>query len=466
VPILHDREEVVVPLLGLTRSSEALVVDTREWRLRYRGRVRGEDGLEAAVEALLAGSEPSPARTEPEGFELAYRDEEPVPDFAETIVPILERRCLDCHTDGGIAPFAMSSHARVRGWSPMIKEVLLTKRMPPWFAAPDSGSFANDNSLDTNELHQLLAWIDAGAPRGEGEDELPRLASRELPDWPLGEPDIVVDTTEVPIPATGVVPYLWWTAELDNTEDLWVRAAHVKPENRAILHHAQIFIIYPDEIADQQPQLGAASAFCWYVPGTETLEFPEGSGKRIPPGSKIIFQLHYTTTGKEERDHPRLGLYLCDEPPPLTFRATGPVGWSIRIPPRARHHVEFAQITFEEDTLLYTMSPHMHYRGRSMSFRAKYPDGTHELLLRVPRYDFNWQLLYVLEEPKLLPAGTVVVCRSVFDNSDRNPHNPNPNVPVRWGNQSWDEMMIGNLNVHPVAPRASSDGASSEEGAQ
>ncbi len=453
IPVLCDPAQWTQHTLRFERVAEALVVETGDWSVAYRGRIRdGEHAyLDLALAAVLADRPVANARTPgEEDAEPIAAEELPPPAFAADVVPILERRCLECHSDGGIAPWAMSSWERVRGWSPMMREAILTRRMPPWHADPHFGTFENDRSLTALEGRTLLAWIEAGSPRGDGADELPALASRPHPEWPLGEPDIVVETKRVDIPAAGLVPYLYDTVKLDIAEDVWVRATDVRPTNRSILHHAQIFIRYPDELKDEQEPFNGTNVFSWFVPGVAPHVYPEGTGKRIPAGSKIAFQLHYTTTGKVESDSVKLALYLFDSPPPLEFELKNAVGWTLRIPPLDPHHVEVARHRFERDVLLHDLNPHMHYRGRAFDYRANYPDGTHEILLSVPRYDFNWQTTYRLAQPKLLPAGTSIVCEAVYDNSARNPFNPDPTREVVWGQLTTDEMFIGNMEVHAV----------------
>ncbi len=455
IPVLCDPAQWVQTALCFERTAEVVLVDTRDWSVAYRGRVRDDERayLDEALSALLAAQPVSIARSAPdEDAEPVVFEELAAPSFAADVVPILERRCVECHSRGGIAPWEMSSWERVRGWSPMIREAILARRMPPWHADPQVGTFVNDRSLTALEGRKLLAWIEAGAPRGEGADELPALASRPHSEWPLGEPDIVVEARRVEIPATGLVPYVYRTVELDITEDVWVRATDARPSNRSVLHHARIYIRRPTETRAEQPELRGSSALSWYVPGIPAREYPEGTGKRIPAGSKILFELHYTTTGKAESDSTKLALYLLDSPPSVLFQSMVAMPKDLRIPPLEPHHVEIARRHIDHDLLLHSMTPHMHFRGRAMNYRARYPDGTEEILLSVPRYDFNWQTTYSLAVPKLLPAGTSIVCTAVYDNSPRNPFNPDPTREVPWGPHSSDEMLMGIMDVHEVLP--------------
>lgn len=471
VPVLLDASQNVVRSLGARRTADAFLVDTRDWRVRYRGKVNDRatygsqsggskrDHLAEALESLLDGEPIEIERTRAEGCLILFedRDEDP-PDYSADVAPVLLRRCVGCHSDAGVAPWSMSSHGKLRGWAPMIREVVLTKRMPPWHADPHVGSFTNDRSLTPAEARTLVRWIDAGTPRGSGPDpleddvaEVKRLLDLQPegePPWPLGEPDIVLRGPHHEIQATGIVPYLYEWIEYEVEEDYWVRGVHLRPSNHKVLHHSLILVFYPEHLKHLEPdyQDGVGSYFALYVPHMKPRMFPEAAGKLLPKGSKIMLQTHYQTTGRPETDRTSLALYLHDEPPAVEFASTAAIQWELDIPPRDPHYEVTASTTFEDDVRLYDLIPHMHYRGRQFDFEARYPDGTREVLLSVPRYDFNWQTSYQLETPAALPAGTEIVCRAVFDNSERNIYNPNPDKRVAWGPQSWAEMMTGYMN--------------------
>jgi hypothetical protein len=329
--------------------------------------------------------------------------------------------------------------------------------MPPWHADPHIGAFGNSRGLTPEEADTLVRWIEGGAQRGTGPDPLPEASVRSTVEWRLGPPDLIVEAPEQEIPATGIVPYRYALGHLDVSKDVWVRGVEIQPSNHQVLHHSVILVKYPTELKNEEPEYiqGVGSYFALYIPGMEPRLFPEGTGKRIPAGSRVIFQFHYTTTGKPEIDRPRLALYLHDEPPPVVFESTSAIKWDFKIPPHEPRYEAVARKTFEHDVLLYDLIPHMHYRGRTMRFDAHLPDGTVETLLSIPSYDFNWQTAYELAEPRRLPAGTEVVCHALYDNSERNPFNPDPTAEVTWGPQSTDEMLIGYMNFHlaPVAPR-------------
>jgi hypothetical protein len=339
----------------------------------------------------------------------------------------------------------MTSYDTVRGWAPMIREVVRTRRMPPWHADPAFGRFSNAIGLSVAEQRTLAHWVEAGAPRGEGRDPLAEDAPAPSPEWALGPPDLVIAVPEQEIPATGVVPYRYERVEVPIERNVWVREVDLRPANLRVMHHGLAWIVYPEGL-EAPPTEGprfTSGMFAAYVPGREVHPLPDGGGYFLPAGSRIRFQLHYTTTGRPERDAPRLGLYLSEAPLPHELK-TGAVGsFDFAIPPGAPDHREVAERTIERDILVYQLSPHMHYRGKSMSIEAHYPEGRSETLLSVPSFQFNWQRRYILAEPLRIPAGTRLVVRAAFDNSERNPANPDPASWVRYGEQTFEEMLFG-----------------------
>ncbi len=462
LPILVDESQLVAESLGITRTAEAIVIDPHTWRVVYRGPVDDRlhyqtqrparaHYLRDALAATLEGREVAQPRVDAPGclVLLPGADAEAHAEisYSKKIAPLLERRCVTCHRDGGVAPWAMSSWAMVRGWSPMMREMLRTRRMPPWHADPAVAHFANDISLDVEELRTLVHWIEAGALRGEGPDPLERRRPAGAPTWPLGEPDLVIEASRQEIPATGVVPYRYETVAFPADRDVWVRAVEFQPSNAAVMHHGLAWIRYPSDRDEPDVQgLGfTRGQFAAYVPGREVGPLPEGTGYFVPAGSKIRFQLHYTTTGRPEVDAPRIGLYLAEKPLRHELKTSAVGRFDFVIPPGARDHHETASMEIDRDILLYALSPHMHYRGKAMAIDAHLPDGEVVPLLSVPRYDFNWQRRYLLDPPRPLPAGTRIEVRAAFDNSEHNPANPDPTQAVRYGEQSFEEMLFGYL---------------------
>ncbi len=460
LPILLDETQLVAESLGIARTAEAILIDPRTWRIAYRGPVDDRLHYQAqrparatylrdAILALLDGRKiAEPVRDAP-GCLILMPEADPSAhasiSYSETIAPLLVRRCRGCHRSGGVAPWAMTSHAMVRGWSPMMREMIRTRRMPPWHADPAVARFSNDVSLDVEEVRTLVHWIEAGAPRGAGPDPLAERPLSEPPFWALGEPDTVVDAPPQTIPATGVVPYRHETVALPVEGDLWIRGVDLRPSNARVMHHGLAWIDYPrgHRAPDVQGPRFTRGMFAAYVPGREVKPFPERTGYFVPAGSKIRFQLHYTTTGRPETDAPRLGLYVSNEPLAHELKTGAAASFDFEIPPGAHEHEEEAEVELDRDILLYRLSPHMHYRGKRMAIDARYPDGRLEPLLSVPRYDFNWQRQYVLDPPLELPAGTRLHVRAAFDNSEHNPANPDPGATVRYGEQSFEEMLFG-----------------------
>ncbi|MEQ1843752.1 MAG: hypothetical protein ABL994_25390, partial [Verrucomicrobiales bacterium] len=336
-PILVDAGQWVGESLGLTRTGEALVIVPSGWQVAYRGSVDDRLGygtqkaeatarpLTDALRQVVAGQPVTLTRTEFKGCVITYAAKsstEPAA-YAKRVAPILQQHCVSCHSPGNIGPFPMSSHEKVKGWADMIQEVLLEQRMPPWPADPAIGHFKTLRSMSDGETRTLLDWIAQGTPRGEGEDPLAREATSKLDSWRLGQPDFILAMpTEFKVPATGLVPYQYFKLESPLDRDVWLRAAVVKPGNAKVLHHALIFVKYPEHLKSIEPRQngGTAGYFTAFVPGSDPVPYPEGTGKFLPKGTQIIFQMHYSPTGKEEVDRTELGLYLLPEKPKWELR--------------------------------------------------------------------------------------------------------------------------------------------------
>ncbi|HEU4644028.1 MAG TPA: hypothetical protein VFS80_00505 [Burkholderiales bacterium] len=454
MPILRDRTQLVAESLDFDRTGEALLIDTRTWQVVYRGPVDDrlyyeivkpaarQHYLRDAIVDLVEGRAVRLASPPAIGCRVSLRDPASEVSYAKQVAPILMEKCITCHQAGGVAPWAMDSHARVRGWSAMMREVLMNRRMPPWHADPAIGGFANDRSVSAEQMRTLVRWIDAGAPRGDGPDPLAARATPAAPQWPLGKPDLVIDLPEQQIPPAGALDYRYVEIPLPFDRDVWVRAVHLKPGNRAVMHHA-FALIKSTAQSDTPQQTGVNSFFAAYAPGSSVEPFPENSGQLLRKGTVLRFELHYTAVGRPETDRPRFALYLHERAPARELVVASAWNWKFRIPPYAANFPVEARLAFHHDALLHALMPHMHYRGSRASYEARYPGGRREQLLSVPRYHFNWQSLYSLRTPKRVPAGTEILVRGTFDNSRSNPANPDPSKEVRWGEQSWDEMFIG-----------------------
>lgn len=457
--LLHDDTGLVASTLDLRYAGETVLLNPQRWEIVYRGPALNEAGdalqpeLVSAMQALIAGEAPS--LTALPMWEATALTAHSIPQdvsYSDTVAPMLMEKCAGCHRPGGIAPWAMTNHAMVQGFSPMIRETVLTRRMPPWHADPAVGEFLHDMSLSVEQKQQLLSWIDAGAPRGEGADPLEQVDA-QLTEWSMGEPDYIVTLPEFDIPATGSLDYQFF--EVPNTldRDVWVKAVQIAPGDRQVVHHAiATFGVAPEGMGDSsaslfQPQLMT------FVPGNDTYVYPEGTGVFVPAGTSFFTQMHYTTYGRETRDQTKIGLYFADEAPEHVLQHYSIINQDLNIPSGAAEHEEGAYYTFRRDAVIYSLFPHAHYRGRSSEFVLRYPDGREELVLSVPNYDFNWQRYFQFEQPIAAPAGTQVVHRTTYDNSTANLSNPDPTVLVRFGEQTWEEMLYGGISFRYAEPR-------------
>jgi len=458
LPLLIDNGQLVTETLRLTRAGEVAILDPERLTLIYRG-----VALESAAQSLAnerARTADNTIITESAGCELNFPMRESHlatnPDYATEIAPIIAEQCASCHREGGIGPFAMDSHLMLQGWSPMIREVLLTKRMPPTQVDPYIGHFSNARYISDTDLQRLVHWIDAGAPRGGADtDPLTQLQFPDRREWQLGEPDFIVKAPAHEIPATGVLDYINVEVELPFEEDKWIRAVQYIAGDEAVLHHLLSYVTAPREAVQEESPVAvnASTRFLeGYAPGkVDAITFPQNTGVYIPQGHNLSMQFHYTANGRATVDETLLGLYMHDDPPAYE-NFTESVSGMFRIPPFAGNHAASAEYVFAEDVVVTGLRPHMHFRGKDMKLSAELPDGSITELLSVPNYSYAWQPTYVLEEPVNLPAGTMVHVTGTFDNSEHNPANPDPSKELTFGLQSWDEMFIGYWTYHSAEP--------------
>jgi peroxiredoxin/mono/diheme cytochrome c family protein len=468
-PLLRDSGNRVADRWGAQRTPELFLLNGQR-EIVYHGRIDDQYTygiqrpavtrayLREALEAVLANQPVNVATTEVVGCRIGRvlqpTDQADV-TYSRQISRILQRRCVECHRAGEIGPFALTSYEETVGWAPMIEEVVREQRMPPWHANPAHGEFANEARLSDEEKKLIYRWVELGAPQGDP-SELPP-ARNWVEGWRIGEPDLVIYMRDEPftVPATGEVKYQYFSVDPGFTEDKWVRAAECRPGNRAVVHH---IIVAPGSKDRAQNRLLGEADSDWLTataPGAQPLILPPGMAKRIPAGSRLVFQMHYTPNGTVQEDRSCVGLIFADpaevKQTVLTQKAANS---RLQIPPGAPNHEVQASYRFSQDALLLAMFPHMHLRGKAFRYTAVYPDGREpEILLDVPHYDFNWQNAYVLAKPKSMPAGTVLKCVAHFDNSAANLANPDPTATVRWGDQTWEEMMIGYFDMVPTAAR-------------
>lgn len=458
-PVLKDDGQVIADRFGAQRVPEAFVLDDKRV-IRYQGRIDDQFGigfmrpkpsrrdLAEALTEVLAGKEVSQKSIAVAGCFIT-RTPRPKAEGAVTytqhVSRIIQNRCQECHRPGSIGPMPLLNYEDASSWSAMIKEVVSENRMPPWHADAKHGSFANNRSLAKEDRDTLLAWIDQGCPEGEAKF-LPE-PKKYVAGWTIGKPDHVFEMkTAFDVPAVaprGGVKYKNFVVPTNFTEDVWIQAAEAKAGNPAVVHHIIVYIaVAGKRLMSGEDGIGNGYLVA-YVPGDTGVRFPPGMAKLIPKGATLVFQMHYTPNGVAQSDKSSVGLVLAKAPPKTEMRTRAISNPLFLIPAGADNHRVASLTTFRKDAILYSLFPHMHLRGKSFEYRVVYPDGTKETLLSVPKYDFNWQDTYVLKEPLKLPAGTRIECTAHFDNSTKNASNPDPKTTVRWGEQTWEEMMIG-----------------------
>ena len=455
-PILRDENAQVADQFAATRTPEVFLLD--ESRIVcYQGRIDDQgnvgfvkskpnrDDLKEAITELLSGKTVSVPELPAIGCLIGRRHQSSSTasvTYASHVAKIFQNHCLECHRDKEIGPFSMERPEEVAGWADMIGEVIDQNRMPPWFANPNHGTFSNDARLSEDEKRTVKNWIEAGAPLGDLHEIPPHKAYVE--GWNIGTPDKIVRMSEKPfkVPSEGVVPYVHYVVDPGFVDDQWMTACEVRPGNRSVVHHVLVFCRTPGQHKFMDEFNGGLIAA--YAPGMPAFQSPPGVARRLPAGSRIVIQMHYTVNGRDQEDLSSVGFKFCDRKTVTQeIEARGANNFFLRIPPNASNHQVRSEYMFREDRLLVNMAPHMHMRGKSFRYEAVYPDGRREVLLDVPRFDFNWQLQYNLSTPKMMPKGTVLKCIAHYDNSASNPANPNPNRLVTFGEQTWDEMMIG-----------------------
>jgi hypothetical protein len=453
IPVLMDDTQLVAEALGIAKTGEAFLLDPKSFAVWYRGPT-GKP-FDKAVAQLLAGKLDRFVKVRAGGESIKFaakpaRGKSEV-SYSKDVAPILAANCARCHREGGIAPFAMNSHAIVKGFSPMIREVLLTKRMPPGQIDPHVGKFKNSYTLTPEQMQTVVHWIEAGAKQDGAADPLAQL-TWPATKWAFGEPDLVVKVPQQKIPATGVLDYIRVDVPIEGLDrDRYVRASQYVAGDRTVLHHTLNDLVPPGTRAGGSFLGGGdpnEARITPYIPGAEPLVEPLNTGGLLKKGSSLALQLHYTTNGKATTDASEIGIWFYPEDQPPAERMSGQCaciftrGWN-PIPPFDADHEMKQTVTVPKDAHIYGLQPHMHFRGKRMRFYAEFPDGRKEELLNIAKYNYNWQMLYEPEEPMFVPAGTKITAVAAFDNSKQNKYNPDPSRKVPWGQQSWDEMFFG-----------------------
>ncbi len=406
--------------------------------------------------------------------------------YYKDVLPVLQKNCQNCHRPGEAAPMSFLNYESTRPYAKAIKAAVLTKKMPPWYADPHYGKFANDRTMRQSDIATLVAWADSGAKAGEAKDAPAPMAFTD--GWAIPKPDVVLTAAAFDVPASGTLDYQYIILPTNFTEDKYVQFAEARPGDRERVHHIIAFIREPGspwlkdakpgvpfvpaeamrQAAKRQAEQAQSSGdqprrrqggdggdgggfggdfLCGYAPGAPPQELKTGQAKLVKAGSDIVLQMHYTANGKPGHDVSKIGIVFAKDKPTQRVLTLAAANNRFAIPPGDGNYEVDSKITLQEDSTLIGLLPHMHLRGKDFQFRATYPTGEKEVLLMVPKYDFSWQLWYVLAEPKVLPAGTIIECTAHYDNSPNNPANPDPKKEIHFGEQSWDEMMIGFFDV-------------------
>jgi peroxiredoxin len=488
LPLLKDTDHKIADALGVQRTNEVFLIDSNR-TVRYHGAIDDQYGigyqrgraehtyLIDALEQTLAGEDIAVKTSTAMGC-LINRRLKPADDanvtYHQQVERIIQQNCQACHRAGQIGPFALMTFDDAKGHAQMIKEVVTDRRMPPWHANPEYGHFANDRSLAQEEIDTIVKWVDTGAPKGNPADAPPAVVFKD--EWLIGEPDAVVEMPQpFDVPAEGVVDYQYFPTFTNFGEDKWVVAAEFKPGEPGVVHHVLTAVLTPKQAGGLIGGLGGEnknkrrrgggdddlsieeSVFVGNVPGQLPWTYPEGTGKFLPKGAIVLFQMHYTPDGRARRDRTKLGLIFAKEKPKYEVKTSAVQTSRIRIPPGKKDHRIGAKYRASKDLKILAFLPHMHLRGTSFRYSVTFPDGRQERLLDVPRYDFGWQIRYVLAEPLIVPKRSELFAMGTYDNSPDNPWNPDPTQEVRFGDQTDEEMMFGFFDYIELDDEAEAD---------
>jgi len=463
IPMLKDLNNTIADQFGAVRTPEVYVLDA-ERKVRYWGRIDDQFGfmnggiayqrnepkrrdLAIALDELLAGKPVTEAYCANQGCHIGRvkkPDAASEVTYSSHVAAILNTNCVFCHRNGQIAPFPLTTYDEAVGWAEMMREVVNENRMPPWHADPSVGHFGNDARLSDRDKQLLNAWVDAGAPQGDP-NSVPA-APKFAEGWQIPKPDQIFYMADKPyvVPASGTIEYQRFTVDPGWTEDKWIGAMECVPGNPAVVHHIIVYVIPPGVTPSGQAGRLRSNWLGAFAPGLRQAPLPEGYARYVQKGSKLLFEMHYTANGSEQPDRSYVGFVFADPKQVKKEVAVQNAGnFTFKIPPHDPNYEVQSEYHFRHNTLLLSMAPHMHVRGKDFRYELLYPDGKRESVLWIPRYDFGWQTSYELAEPKLLPKGTKMICTAHFDNSEDNLANPDPTREVGWGEQTWEEMMFG-----------------------
>jgi peroxiredoxin len=477
-PVVKDSANVVADDFGARRTPEAFVLSPAG-KVLYQGRIDDQFGigfkrkeagtkeLSAALDEVLAGKAVSRPFTDAPGCLIARAirpKEKGTITYAKHVSRIFQDRCQECHRSGEVGPMPLVSYEDALSWRAMIREVVEERRMPPWHADAKHGQFSNDRSLTKQERETILEWIKQGCVKGDDKD-LPK-EKTFAKGWTIGKPDVVLTMKQAyKVPAEAGprgIRYQYFAVPTNFKEDRWVEAAEARPGAREVVHHIIVYVAGAAELRFLgKPRRDGAGArdgigrglLVAYAPGDMPLKLRPGEAKKVPKGAVLLFQMHYTPDGVERTDKSSVGLVFAKKPPEVEVKTRGIAQRKINIPAGDGNHEVNSQTTFDREVKLLSFMPHMHLRGKDFKYVAVYPGGKKETLLSVPKYDFNWQSSYRLAKPLTLPKGARIECQAHFDNSEDNPNNPDPKKAVRWGDQTWEEMMIGFVDYTVLAEK-------------
>lgn len=463
IPVLVDSAQLLADELDITITGEIIVLHPTDRSILYRGPINdrldyesqkdkiNNHYLKKTLDQLLLNEVIVENEIPAKGCKvtrLSSTEKENHLTYTKDIAPILADRCVKCHNENGIAPWAMSDYNMVNGWSSMMKEVLISKRMPPWSADPEIGEFKNSLVIEDSNLRKVIRWIKEGRTYGEGKDTLKTIKPASYV-WKKGIPDTIIQLKTEKIPATGIVPYRFQKFTLDLPKDSYLKAVEIQPGNAKVVHHITLNKARKPQFlpAFNRKEIKHIDSYIAFSASEDNLtEFPEGTGYFIEKDNKLVVQIHYATTGKEEIDQTKIGLYFHDEKPEKEMFSLGTSNYIFEIPSYGENIAVTATDTVAQDIKMYFLSPHMHYRGKSTTVSIEYPNGKKEKIISVGDYNFNWQRFYKFKEPLFIPKGSVIKVDSIFDNTFQNSFNPDPSKDLKFGRQSLDEMMIAFFN--------------------